>query len=425
MQNEVSRDSRCLNRDARILLLIIGLYYISTGFSNLFVNVFLWRLNNDMFIVGIFNLFFYAFIPLGFVIGGWLSKKINTIFSLKLGILLMLMFYFTVLFLGQKASNYVALLGIFWGLGLGFFMLAFNILSFDFTNTYNRDSFNGYNGLLSSLAYMVAPYISGFIITSMPGYKGYSFIFAISFLCFIIAIFLSFSLYFIPHPDKNFFLGSVIKNKKYYNENWRKVLIGHLAIGFRDGVFMFAVNLFIYMVSGSEISLGTYNLICSIISVIAFYIIARYTNHDNRKWFMLFGALFMFVSTWGFFVKINLISLWFFGIVVSIFAPMFWAPFTSLTWDVLEHNMDSHKLKIEYMITREIVLNMGRVISVSIFILINQFFGFNILKIYLFFLGAVQILSYYLVRNIIVFDGRTFPSNLNYLELSVDESIDR
>ncbi len=55
------------------------------------------------------------------------------------------------------SANHLILLGSFLGIAAGFYWLAFHVLSFDLTNDMNRDTFNSYNGMISSLSGMFAP----------------------------------------------------------------------------------------------------------------------------------------------------------------------------------------------------------------------------------------------------------------------------
>src|SRR5699024_7953275 len=99
-----------------------------------------------------------------------------------------------VLFLGNYASDLILLLGSLLGIGFGFYWLAFNVLTFEITEPETRDFFNGFLGLLSSLAGMVGPFAAGLIITSMEEFTGYKTIFALSLGFFSLAVLLSFFL---------------------------------------------------------------------------------------------------------------------------------------------------------------------------------------------------------------------------------------
>ena len=112
--------------------------------------------------------------------------------SLRLGVALSGVFYFIVLMLGKSAVTYAVPLGMFNRLSLGLFWIAYNVVYFEVTEPANRDRYNGSAGLLGSGAGIIAPWISGFLITANKGERGYTIIFTISVITFAIAAILSF-----------------------------------------------------------------------------------------------------------------------------------------------------------------------------------------------------------------------------------------
>ena len=126
-----------LNYNAKIFLLINGLFTVANGLSGTFVNIYLWKSKNDLGNIGLFNFFNYLFIPIAFMVGGWLTKRKSATFSLRVGILFHGFFYFLILATGHNSANYVIQLGCVLGIAAGFYWVAFHTLSFDLTSRYN------------------------------------------------------------------------------------------------------------------------------------------------------------------------------------------------------------------------------------------------------------------------------------------------
>lgn len=83
---------------------------------------------------------------------------------------------------------------------------------------------------------------------------------------------------------------------------------------------------------------------------------------------MLIGSIMMSVAVIPMFLDTNYTTLLIYGIGTSIFAPLYFIPLTSVVFDLIGINEDSANLRDEYIVIREIGLNLGRMFSVLIFI---------------------------------------------------------
>lgn len=148
-------------RDLWMLLLIGVLYAAGIFLSNTFVNVYLWKQSGDFFVIANYHLASYVFQALSFIYAGKLSKKIDRIIILRIGILFLCFFFLFVLWIGELAAYYNFILGCLLGIGYGFFWLAYYLLTFEITEPDTRDWFNGISGTLTSFAGMIGRYLLG------------------------------------------------------------------------------------------------------------------------------------------------------------------------------------------------------------------------------------------------------------------------
>src|SRR5690625_1107451 len=170
------------SKDLYVLLLIGGLYAIGLFLSNTFVNVYLWRQTEDFLTIATYNLAIVISKPITFIFAGKITKKIDRVIVLRLGVIFLSLFFLTVLILQDHASYFNVLLGSLIGIGYGFYWLAFNVLTFEITEPYNRVFFNGILGSLQSISGMVGPLLAGTIILHMETNIGYMTIFSLSFI---------------------------------------------------------------------------------------------------------------------------------------------------------------------------------------------------------------------------------------------------
>ncbi|WP_353626581.1 MFS transporter [Bacillus sp. JCM 19041] len=300
------------------------------------------------------------------MIAGKLTKKIDRVYVLRIGVTVMSLFYIMVLVAGSSAAQYLLLLGALLGIGTGCYWLAFNVLTFEVTEPETRDFFNGYLGLLTSFAGMTGPMFAGLIITRMSGYQGYFLIFGCSLSLFVIAVLLTIGMSK-RHAEGRFELKEVFKERKR-NKNWRRILWAHLSQGLREGTFVFVIVVWVYVVTSNELALGTYGLITSGTQFVCYYLTARLLKPSARKKAILTGGLLLYGAIFLLLVNLSFAKLITYGVFISIAYPMLLIPYISLTYDVIGKAHRAGELRVEYVVVRELFLNMGRIASILLFI---------------------------------------------------------
>lgn len=389
---------QALDKDAWLLLLISFLYTLAAALSNTYVNVYLWKLKESFLIIGLFNLYQYIAIMFGFIIAGRLSKVLDRVFILRIGVIVLIIFYLTVLLLGGDAPKYHPLLGILLGLGEGFFWFSFNLLYFEITERENRDSFNGWNGLLTSSSGIIIPFLSGWFISSKTGVTGYSTIFFISLVIFVVAVIVSFFFQRVVYPG-------VYRLKEVFQEttrrsDWRNIFLAMTAQGMREGVILFLIGLLIYIEKKNEFTLGTYTMIISAITSITYFLVGKYIKREWRDTSMLIGALLMALAVVPLSLEISYNRILIYGIGTSLFAPLYFIPLTSKTFDRIGKDNKSAGLRGEYIVVREAGLNCGRIIVTLVFIAIVKFFETEYLQYLLLFSGSIQLMTWYFMKQV-------------------------
>lgn len=390
-------------KDLQLLLLIGGLYSLSVALSNTFVNVYLWKQSGQIIDIAVYNLSVVLFQPITFVFAGRLAKKVDRIIVLRLGVSFMALFYLTVLLVGTRATDFLFLLGALLGIGYGFYWLAFNVLTFEITEPDTRDFFNGVLGALHSFGGMIGPILSGFIISRLEKFTGYTIIFGLSLLLFTIAVFLSFSLNRRPAHGKYFFI-RVWKERKN-DKNWRMITRAHFFQGLREGTFMFIISITIFVQTGSELAIGSYGLLNSAVSFIAYFFVSRYIKQPMRKKAILIGGIFLYMGVWLIAFDVTFGKLLVYGAIVAGAYPLLLVPYISLTYDIIGRAKDAAKMRIEYVVVRELFVHLGRIVSVVGFIwLVMSFDLKESLPFYLLIVGAGHLIIYWFVRKIDIYD---------------------
>jgi MFS transporter, YQGE family, putative transporter len=388
-----------INRDLILLLIIGGMYSLSIALSNTFVNVYLWKQSGQFKDLGIFNLSIVIMQPLTFILAGRWAKKIDRVIVLRLGVSFLAVFFLTVLFIGNHASDFLILLGGLLGIGYGFYWLAFNVLTFEITEPENRDFFNGFMGILTSFAGIIGPITAGYIISTMEKFTGYTVIFAVSLVLFTGAVIASFFIHRRPAEGQYFFLRILYERKR--NPNWRNITSAHFFQGLREGTFIFVISVLVFITTGSEMALGKFGLVNSAVSFIAYYFVTRLIKNHIRKKAILIGGIMLYGSIYFILFDVTYARLIMYAVLIAIAYPILLVPYNSLTFDVIGKGWNSAKMRIEYIVVRELFLNLGRIVSITLFLIAVTFFNEKTsIPALLSVIGSGHALIYFFVRHI-------------------------
>jgi len=273
------------------------------------------------------------------------------------------------LWLKQHASEMPLLLGMLSGIGLGCYWIAYNLIYFEITEPNTRDRFNGSQGLVTAVVGMLAPWLSGTLISLISNERGYAYIFTASLIIFAICGALSF--FIVKRPVQGHYKWSYPlqqwRDQSPEGKNWRRAFLGITAQGVREGVFLFLINLIVYIATKDEAKVGTYTLLYSITSLISFWICGKWLKPRFREYSMLIGVVSICVILIPFFWRVDYSILLIFGIGTALLFPMYIIPITSQIFDMIGASKQSVEHREELIIFREIALTLGRVIGLAPF----------------------------------------------------------
>ncbi|MFD0588457.1 MFS transporter [Paenibacillus sp. GCM10027627] len=400
MANAASPKKRAaaLDKQAGLLLVVQALYGFASALSGTFVPVYLWKASGSYMTIGWFSFAQFTLGGLTFWIAGKWLKEHNKMHSLRAGIAMSGLFYCAVLLLGSSAKDWAVPLGIVSGIALGLFWLAFNVVYFEVTEPDTRDKFNGWAGLLGSVAGIVAPWLSGLLITSLQGEKGYRLIFTASLVIFAVTVLLSFWLNK-RHGEGSYDWTRGWRELRQKGNPWRRLFPAIAAQGVREGVFMFLVGLTVYVATKNESKLGNFSLITSLVALVSFWAAGKWLTPKRRGLAMLAGSIMIAAIILPLFWGVNYGSLLLFGIGTSLFLPLYMIPMTSRVFDMIGRTPESAKAREEFIVLREAGLTTGRMIGVTAYLIVLPLDSSPRAITWLMLaVGSAPILSWWLMR---------------------------
>ncbi|MFJ6411535.1 MFS transporter [Terribacillus sp. AE2B 122] len=407
-------------KELHVLLIIGALYSLGIFLSNTFVNIYLWKQTNDLINIAMYNLAIYVAQTILFTLSGSWAKRIDRVIILRIGVFFLSVFFLLVLFTGEKAASYNLLLGAVLGIGYGMYWLAYSVLTFEVTEPETRDFFNGVSGLLQSLTGMIGPFVAGYIITRMNNSHGYTLIFAVSFFLFLLAVLCTAGIKRRGAEGK-FGLRKVWKEVKR-DSAWRNTVLAHVFQGVREGIYTFIISVWVFIVTNSELSLGTFNLVYSAFSFIFYYIATRYIKSRQRKMAIFLSGVALSLSVVLLLVELNFTTLLIYAGIIGVFYPILYVPYLSLTYDVIGKARDAAKLRVEYIVLSDVATNIGRIISVVLLLIGVGIWADASIPYLMFILGTGPFFIYFFTRHIKSFAPAASVKKLPKNEIAGDDN---
>lgn len=352
-----------LSSDAKITLSVHGLYMLGSSMAGIFLNLYLWRLTEDLFINGMYQIIAYVVSPFLLAYVGKIAKVRDRLFVYRIGIAATSLFYLLVVLAQEMVVDYAYVFAVLNGVVNAFYWLGYLALMYDVSTDENRVKFLGFNLMMVNTASLIGPSFAGFMISRSEGLSGYVIIFTIAFILFMVATVGSFKLKsFVSHHKTYYLKFTNLLLRK--NKPWRKTLIGWFIFGLLNGTMLFIPNILLYHVFQHESTVGYIGAIFTGIIVITGYMLARYAKEHQVRAYMGFGALGYVLAASLLLIDITAFTVITFLVIYSICFPTQLNAYSAYYYRVVGRLPLKGSLRIETIVLREISLNMGRILSI-------------------------------------------------------------
>jgi MFS transporter, YQGE family, putative transporter len=359
-----------LSRSQKLLLGIHACYGLATTMSGLFLNLYLWRLSNDLTVNASFILVTFFFGTISFIVGALLSKKSDRIFSFQIGIGLTSLFYLLVILLQEKTAAYPMLIGILNGTATGFYWLGYLVLIYDLVDNQSRSQFMGKQMAVFGIVNTFGPAFAGFIITKFD-FIGYNLVFTLSLLLFFTGLILSFWLPKDSSPKKPLYLRLLWRFNRR-QPSLKTMWFGWLVWGICEGILAFFPTVILFMSVKNEFLVGISSILFGSVAVLSSLWHSRYNHKEKEPYTLLMVWLMYFLACVPMILNMNIWTVFIFLIVNEISKSLLGVTYFSFMFRTIK-DLPKQGLRTESMVMREIMLNIGRILSIITFILLYLF----------------------------------------------------
>jgi len=247
---------------------------------------------------------------------------------------------------------------IFLAAGSSLFWMGYHLDFAKFSNKKTRGREIGFSKIFSSIFHVAGPFIGGLIL--------YYFSFKILFTVVSIILFFSVSPLFF---SKDIHSPLTISLKSIFNKKKIKSAFAHMGFGIESSVAIVIWPIFIFAILDSYVVLGLVSSFGLLFSLIATFIIAKFSD-ARRRLVLRLGAVFT-ALIW--FLKVFITT----GLQIFIVDSIHGVTRTMkyISFDALSYDKANKGGIMEHMVFREVFINFGRVVLYSILILTSDLVG--------------------------------------------------
>lgn len=386
-----------LSKKAKRFLGTNFIAHLEYAIIRLFINIYLWRITEDLFFLVVFNLIYEVSRVLAYIPAGKISKEYNRFVPLRIGFFLQFFYLLFLVFLREQIITYFVVVAILGGVSRGIYISSDNLLKFDLTNPKNRLEFSSWGFILKHLAYGITPLFVGFLIVINGGdvYISYTRIFVlgmiIAFSGFVSTLFIS------KEKTLTNEKYSLIKASKKFLKR-KEVMIGATSnfLRYVADILPILISFLIYFSSGTELSIGKYQIVIASITLVGGVVVKKYLSTKNYKVFLIGGGILNFLSIFILFVSQEFSAILLYGILSSVFS-LGKIPLYPKTLDALNNSCRSKEecvdLRVEYITFSEMFVGLGRIVGFSMLLLINSFSSTYVIGIIAMILAFADLLA--------------------------------
>lgn len=371
-------------------------------FFTLFFNIYILKIvNNDLnFIIkytlfGILVEFITCYIILRFIN----SKNAKTIYKASFPLLILTIG--CLLIFKEKIVNYIFLFKLLESLAETCYSMPYELIVIGSNDNKTMSSFIANINILASIATILTPIFSGFIIQEFS----YYILFIILIIEAIIIIAISFKIKDFTVGDKKFEFKKffkISKDKKHLQDIYKCMFYRRIS---SQGAMIELLPIILFLRLGTEMDLGAYNTLFAIISIMSLQVLKIINNKKIKKNFYPLLAIIIFLSSLLVVYNPSFITFLIYYILMNSLGTIIESESCSVVYAAIRSD-NLIEYKKEHIFTYNIYMKIGQLISYTlVYVLYNCFYDVNILSV------AVSILMFFLIISAIYLKKAN-----NYLE---------
>lgn len=352
----------------KILFLLRLLKSILNNFVDIFLVLYFIKVSNSNILpLGIYKLVAMVTVWVVMFFTKNRCKENGRIHFMKIGIVLYFVYFLSIIILKEKVVDYIYLIGMLYGLEEGFYYSVYNMIESDGIDNKDRTKYVGVYTAVKNIVSIIFPLIFGGMIQKS------GFINATIFALFIVIFEIILSNLFkdnnIPKSNKTNFkeFKNIVKN----NKGFKNIMVMKICSGltYSEGALSYVITIYIIKVFSESISLGIFTSIFSVISVIIGILFIKIIKNKYYVPLMIVTSFTTIVLLCVMLLNCNFITIVLYNLSQTISKGLIDLINEKNIFGFSNIKAIKQEYKVEYFLSIETSLFIGRVISNVLFIL--------------------------------------------------------
>lgn len=352
----------------KILFLLRLLKSILNNFVDIFLVLYFIKVSNSNILpLGIYKLVAMVTVWVVMFFIKNRCKENGRIHFMKIGIVLYFVYFLSIIILKEKVVDYIYLIGMLYGLEEGFYYSVYNMIESDGIDNKDRTKYVGVYTAVKNIVSIIFPLIFGGMIQKS------GFINATIFALFIVIFEIILSNLFkdnnIPKSNKTNFkeFKNIVKN----NKGFKNIMVMKICSGltYSEGALSYVITIYIIKVFSESISLGIFTSIFSVISVIIGILFIKIIKNKYYVPLMIVTSFTTIVLLCIMLLNCNFITIVLYNLFQTISKGLIDLINEKNIFGFSNIKAIKQEYKVEYFLSIETSLFIGRVISNVLFIL--------------------------------------------------------
>lgn len=363
-QNDGKPPEKRLKGEAKLSLLIHFFFQFGASMSGVFLNLYLWRLTGDLWLNGMYNIINFVVSACGFMLGGFIAKRTDRMYTYRMGLLLIAVFYICVVIAQERVVDFYPLFAVFNGISGAFYWVGYLVLMYDVSDDRNRIHYMAMNSIFFTLAGLIGPALAGRVIAANDGLHGYIIVFGIAFCMFLLAALGSLKIKPKPSRHKAYYLRHGLQVMRR-EPAWLRGLLGFLLLGLMQGIMLFLPNILLFQVMPHEDRIGYMTVLFSLITIAMGMLLSKFAKEGMTRLYLWISGSGLIVAASLLLLGLTVWSVVGFMVVYSFFAPLQGNTISTYYYRLIGKLPLKGNFRVESLVIREAFLNTGRVISIT------------------------------------------------------------
>ena len=372
----------------------------------IFIAFFIWENLQNLNIIAIFGLIYFATLPFGSLISGIIGEQINPKIPFIAAFLIQIIQISTILRLQYNINmETVMLIGMLGGLGEGLKSVAGSYIDFSIRQETDKSKFYAKKTFVTQLLNLFMPMVAALLVTVTGEYN-------LLFMSILVLLIIQSGLLAIskiPTIRNTFDLDEILKIPGTNKD--KPILIKGIFIeGLEDSITRTILPIIILVMVGSILNWGLINSALVVISIAASYLISSLIKDNySQVLYALFSMIFAAISM-IFLVRYDFFLVLLFLIFLSLMEIVKGTSYYSTLDKIIEEDKKGYQLYPEYKFLEDLVASLARVLPLIAIIVFGIGFENGItIRLLLLYVGSIPLLTISLL-------GRSRIFNINYKE---------